>query len=102
MTRNRLILRSPFFSTEPLNHNATILPAVDFTFEAGNALLKAALIRQDERMLLEVQGVDMIIRKVLYHTSCYGSCTHKKTLQKLAKIEVEAENAAPIQGSFHL
>ena len=42
-------------------------------------------------MLLEVQEVDVIVRKVLYHSSCYGSSTHRKTLQKLAKIEVEAE-----------
>ena len=61
------------------------------TFEAGNALLNAALIRQDERMRLEVQEVDVIVRKVLYHSSCYGSSTHRKILRKLAKIEVEAE-----------
>ena len=36
-----------------------------FTFEAGNALLNAALVHKDERMLLEVQGVDVIVRKVL-------------------------------------
>ena len=53
-------------------------------------------------MLLEVQGVDVIVREALYHRSCYGSSTHRKTLQKLAKIEVEAENAVPVQGSFHL
>ena len=53
-------------------------------------------------MLLEVQGVDVIVREVLYDMSCYGPSTHRKTFPKLAKIEVEAENAALIQGSFHL
>ena len=53
-------------------------------------------------MLLEVQGVDVIVREILYDMSCYGSSTYTKTLPKLAKIKVEAENAAPIQGSFHL
>ena len=63
---------------EPKNRRLCERLTQCFAFEAGNALLNAALIRQDERMLLEVQGVDVIVRKVLYLRSCYASSTHRK------------------------
>ena len=91
ITDQKKFVICPFDIREPKNRRLCERLTQCFAFEAGNALLNAALIRQDERMLLEVQGVDVIVRKVLYHRSCYSLSTHRKTLQKLAKIEVEAE-----------
>ena len=63
-------------------------------------MLNAALTQQDERKL-QVQGVDAIVRKVLYHKSCYGSFTQNETLEKLTQNEVKAEITAPIHRSVH-
>ena len=68
------------------------------TFEAGVPLLNAARIRGNQRVLLEVEGCDVIAKEVLYHKSCFGLFTHKKVLGKLTSAKVEAENASPIDG----
>ena len=58
------------------------------TFEAGVSLLNAAKIRGDQRVLLEVEGCDVITKEVLYHKSCFGLLTHKKVLGNLTSAKV--------------
>ena len=52
-------------------------------FKAGVSLFNAAKIRGDQRVLLEVEGCDVIAKEVLYHKSCFGLSTHMKVLGKL-------------------
>ncbi|GBN19187.1 hypothetical protein AVEN_189892-1 [Araneus ventricosus] len=41
----------------------------------SNLLLKAALQKKDEGMLLQIRGKDLVAMKVCYHSSCYKNYT---------------------------
>ena len=54
------------------------------TSEHGRAsLLKAARIRCDERVLLQIEGQDTIALEIKYHRSCYKDYVRQETLSKL-------------------
>ena len=56
--------------------------------EYGNAsLLRAAEIRGDNRVLLQIKGQDCIAHEIKYHRSCYKNYVRLETLTKL-----EAQN----------
>ena len=58
--------------------------------EYGSAsLLRAAEIRGDNRVLLQIKGQDCIAREIKYHRSCYKNYVRLETLTKL-----EAQNCA--------
>jgi hypothetical protein len=53
------------------------------TFEAGNAIFRAADQQGDEDMLLVLRGVnkDLVAAEAKYHKSCYSSYVSKTKLQ---------------------
>ena len=53
------------------------------TFKAGDTLLNAAKIREDNRLILALEGQDYIAIEVRYHRTCYQRYTHIKELDKL-------------------
>ena len=58
--------------------------------EYGSAsLLRAAEIRGDNRVLLQIKGQDCISHEIKYHRSCYKNYVRLETLTKL-----EAQNCA--------
>ena len=53
--------------------------------------LNAARVRNDERVLLEIDGADLHAKDVLYHPSCYKDYTSTRALELLAKKQVREE-----------
>ena len=53
--------------------------------------LNAARIRNDERVLLEIEGADLHAKDVLYHASCYKKYTSTRTIGRLANKRVAEE-----------
>ena len=53
--------------------------------------LNAARVRNDERVLLEIDGADLHAKDVLYHPSCYKDYTSTRALELLAKKQVRQE-----------
>lgn len=79
---------------EPLTQNIS---------EYGSAsLLKAAQIRDDERVLLHIKGQDTIALEVKYHRSCYKEYVHQETLSKLEDQNCQNEDSTTTsyQGAF--
>ena len=64
------------------------------SFEACQKVFRAAPIRGDERVLLEVQQgqPDLIAKEVCYHRACYGNYTNQKTLHAISERNVEEES----------
>ena len=63
------------------------------TFQAAEAIREAAIARDDEEVLMELQcGPDAIAAEVWYHRSCYSAYTDKRTIQKLLEQKVLDEN----------
>ena len=50
------------------------------TFEAGKSITSAAEIRKDEKVLLQIRGIDLIAEGIKYHRSCFQQYTNKKSL----------------------
>ena len=73
-------------SREPLSLNMTT---------TGSAsLLKAAEIRDDRRLLLQIQGQDTIAIEIKYHKSCYAQYVRPGALAKLEDQNCEDEDIA--------
>ena len=53
------------------------------TFKARDTLLNAAKIRDDNPLILALEGQDYIAIEVRYHQTCYQRYTHIKELDKL-------------------
>ena len=56
-----------------------------------STLVRAARIRQDERVLLEIEDSDLHAKDVLYHASCYKDFTCPRQLDLLLQKELESE-----------
>ena len=52
---------------------------------ASDTLLHAANVRDDKRVLLEIQEADVHAKDVVYHNSCYKECTSPRRLELLMK-----------------
>ena len=64
--------------------------------EYGSAsLLRAAEIRDDNHVLLQIKGQDCIAREIKYHRSCYKNYVRFETLTKL-----ETQNSATEDKEF--
>ena len=73
-------------SREPLSLNMTA---------TGSAsLLKAAQIRDDRRLLLQIQGQDTIAIEIKYHKSCYVQYVRAGALAKFEEQNCEDEDIA--------
>ena len=62
-----------FKDNEPLTNLETI--------QASETLVEAARKRNDERILLAVEGRDLVAMEVKYHRTCYKGYTHKRDTQ---------------------
>ena len=61
--------------------------------DCGSAsLLKAAQIRDDRRLLLQIQGQDTIAIEIKYHKSCYKEYVRPETLARLEEKNCEKED----------
>ena len=61
--------------------------------DCGSAsLLKAAQIRDDRRLLLQIQGQDTIAIEIKYHKSCYKEYVRPGTLARLEEKNCEKED----------
>ena len=63
------------------------------TVEAGEALRKAATIRDDQRVLMELADNDPIAKEVRYHRYCYQRYTLKRNLKALSLKRKETKSA---------
>ena len=57
------------------------------TFEAGDRILQAARLREDDRIVRELSDSDPIAIEVCCHHSCYVWYTKKRSLDTLEKCE---------------
>lgn len=65
------------------------------TFQAAETVMEAANIREDERVLMQIQGgPDAIAAEVRYHKSCYSAYTDKRALQSLEEAGVAEEDSS--------
>ena len=71
-------------SREPLTQNIS-----DF---GSQSLLRAAQIRNDERILTNIQGQDTIAIEVRYHRTCYKDYVRSKTLTRLETENCQLED----------
>lgn len=63
------------------------------TFQAAMTVTEAASVREDDRILREVQcGPDAIAADARYHRSCYAAFTDRRALQKLLEKKVAEED----------
>ena len=53
------------------------------TLEVRATLANAARVRNDQHVLLQTQGVDVVAAEVCYHRSCFARYTLRKELEKL-------------------
>ena len=58
---------------------------------AAATFLHAANVRDDKRVLLEIQGTDVHAKDVVYHNSCYKDYTSPRRLELLIKKQLDAE-----------
>lgn len=61
------------------------------TLTAGESLVNAATIRDDQRLLVALDGQDLIALEVCYHRSCYRSYTNVKIPEESKNQNDEAE-----------
>ena len=59
------------------------------TTQASEKLLEAAKAKQDERILLELRGIDLIAAKIKYHKTCYGGYTRSKNTTPIKQDDCE-------------
>ena len=64
------------------------------TFKAGDTLLNEAKIREDNRLILALEGHDYIANVDRHHLTCYQRYTHIKELDKLLEFERREEVAS--------
>ena len=57
-------------------------------------LCYTAQVREDDRVLLEIDQQDLWAKDVLYHPSCYANYVSQRALQQKLKKDVSAEDAA--------
>lgn len=55
-------------------------------------LLKAARIRNDKHILLQIESQDSIALKIKYHRSCYKDYVRQETLNKFDNRKFQTEN----------
>jgi hypothetical protein len=60
--------------------------------EGSSSLLKAAQIRGNEHVLLQISGQDTIAKEIRYHRSCYKDFTKADTLARLEEKNCESED----------
>ena len=58
----------------------------------SEALLRAAEVRKDDSVLLQIKGQDCIAREIKYHRSCYKNYVRTDRLAKLESEDCEAED----------
>ena len=64
------------------------------TFQAAETMRGAATIREDERVLIQVQaGPDAIATEIKYHKLCYSTYTDRRVLQSLEEAGVAEEDS---------
>ena len=64
------------------------------TTTSSASLLKAAEIRDDRRLLLQIQGQDTIAIEIKYHKTCYAQYVRPGALAKLEDQNCEDEDVA--------
>lgn len=62
-------------------------------------LCYAAQVRQDERVLLEIDQQDLWAKDIQYHASCYASYVSQRALEQLLKKDVAEEDAEDSAGA---
>jgi hypothetical protein len=60
----------------------------------SSAILRAAQIRNDTRVLLQIEGKDTIALEIRYHRSCYKDYVRQETLTKLEDKSCEIEDSS--------
>ena len=72
------------------------------TFAASEAIYRAACIREDERVLLEVGHgqADLIAKEIRYHRSCYSVYTNQNSLDEILEKNMDAEGKG-LAGKAH-
>ncbi|XP_070538664.1 uncharacterized protein [Ptychodera flava] len=68
--------------------------------ETGESLLKAAEVRQDEELLVQIRGQDLVSIEVKYHKSCYRNYT--RCLEKPYEKKDEADSDVMYTPSFKI
>ena len=68
--------------------------SLNMTATGSASLLKAAQIRDDRRLLLQIQGQDTIAIEIKYHKSCYIQYVRAGALAKLEEQNCEDEDIA--------
>ena len=59
------------------------------TLQAGQTLLNAAKVCQDERITVSIERKDAVAKEVKYHHSCYKDYTLKRLLVRIKTQEKE-------------
>ena len=62
------------------------------TFEAGAKLLKAAQLREDDRIVCELSDIDPVAVEIRYHHCCYVKIYSKEIFGSLNRFESTEEN----------
>ena len=68
--------------------------------KASNTLKNAATIRDDQRILSEISGKDLVAIEVKYHRSCYRSYSSPKTLERLRQKDNQSRHLSGYDGAF--
>ena len=66
-----LICRSTKYTKERATKKRQVERLVNCETSQGGKLMKAAKIRQDERLLLDIEGRDLVAIEARYHRTCY-------------------------------
>ena len=70
-----LICRSTKYAKERATKKRKVERLVNCETSQGGKLVKAAKIRHDERLLLDIEGRDLVAIEARYHRTCYLKCT---------------------------
>ena len=66
-----IICRGSKYTKDKVTHKRRIERLVNCETKQGGKLLKAAKIRQDERLLLDISDRDLVAIEARYHRTCY-------------------------------
>lgn len=71
------------------------------TFSATNRFLNAARIRQDEDVLLQIDGGgDLIAKDIVYHRSCSQAYISQRNINAVRRTELESETHTHYEDAF--
>lgn len=68
--------------------------SLNMTDSGRDSLMKAAQIRDDSRLLLQIRAEDTIALELKYHKSCYKDYVRQETLSKYEEQNCQKEDAA--------